>query len=101
MNSTHPWAGIAKLQEEMGELAAVLGKLHAYPSGVHPDEATNGDLLIRLTDELADVVAACTFFMETNLNDKQRIAIDARVTKKINTFRHWHHHEGMTGTKAK
>ena len=89
------WAGIAKLQEEMGELAAVLGKLHAYPDGNHPDGA--GPLLDRLHDEMADVHAALTFFMLTNDLDSARLR--ARCDKKLATFFAWHQDEGMTGTK--
>jgi NTP pyrophosphatase (non-canonical NTP hydrolase) len=58
---TIKWIGIAKLQEEMGELQAVLGKLHAYPDGQHPDMRYSAPLTHRLQEELADVIAACQF----------------------------------------
>jgi NTP pyrophosphatase (non-canonical NTP hydrolase) len=74
--------GIAKLMEECGELTAVLGKILAYPSGVHP--YGNGDLFVRLAEELADVQAAVTFVAE-----KRQIDLTARTNKKLTLYRVW------------
>lgn len=96
--ATTRWAGIAKLQEEMGELAAVLGKLHAYPDGEHPDQQVGAPpLLDRLHDEMADVHAALTFFMLTNHLDSARLR--QRSDEKLARFFEWHAAEGMTGTR--
>jgi NTP pyrophosphatase (non-canonical NTP hydrolase) len=97
MKHVQPWPGIAKLQEEMGELAAILGKLHAYPDGNHPDEEKNGPLVTRLIEELGDVQAALYFFIQAS--GINRVQVNARTTQKLITFNKWHAAEGMTGTK--
>lgn len=98
MSAKAPWAGIVKLQEEMAELGVELAKLHAYPSGNHPDVRDGKrPLLERLLDELGDVQAALRFFIEVNgINEE---TIDTRREFKENLFWQWHERDGMTGTK--
>jgi NTP pyrophosphatase (non-canonical NTP hydrolase) len=84
------WFGIAKLQEELGELQAVLGKLHAYPDGQHPDMAYSKPLLDRLHDELGDVLASCLFFVDNNQPDTNPTRVGDRVSLKLDRYRQWH-----------
>lgn len=86
------WKGIYKLQEEIGEVGQVLGKLGAFPYGKHPDGA--GDLKHRLEDELADMVAAAEYVIGENLLDDKRI--QERMTKKLEQFKAW----GLSGIKV-
>lgn len=66
------WKGIHKLTEEMGEVAQVVGKINAFPDGIHPDGGKH--LRDRIRDELADLEAAITYFREQNgiLPDPER-----------------------------
>lgn len=90
------WIGIAKLQEEMGELQTVLGKLMAYPDGNHPDMRYAGPLLHRLNEELADVAASILFFQEAN-NISSKV-INERIAYKLARYRKWDSDaDGMTG----
>lgn len=78
--------GFFKLQEEMGELNQVLGKIGAFSdTEQHPDGGP--PLTERAEDELADVMAACHYFAEINDLDKARI-VD-RCQDKLSKFRHW------------
>lgn len=86
---TAAWFGIHKLTEECGELLQLLGKLGAYPNGLHPDG--KGSVKDRLPEELADVLAAVNYFIVVNHLDQK--AIGARSTNKLATFLHW----GLTG----
>lgn len=82
--------GFFKLQEEMGELNQVMGKLGPFPSGNHPDGAK--DLYDRLLEELADVDAAIRYLLEANhLIDDPKVdhAYFKRRTDKIKLFRKW------------
>lgn len=91
------WHGIAKLQEEMGELQAVLGKLLAYPTGKHPDERYAAPILDRLHDELGDVAAAVAFFCRNNPEINQAV-VNARIEFKTDRLENWHtNHDGMAG----
>lgn len=91
------WAGIAKLQEEMGELQCILGKLSAYPSGEHPDAVYAGPLLKRLQDELGDVLAAVEFFTMMSPEDLKAEDILTRKQMKLKLFLCWERDEGMKG----
>jgi NTP pyrophosphatase (non-canonical NTP hydrolase) len=78
--------GINNLNEELGELQQVIGKLHAYPTGEHPDG--KGHLYIRLEEEIADVLAAIGHVIDNNLEvslDK----ITKRVEEKMDLFDSW------------
>lgn len=85
MKTPDRWAGYCKVLEECGELTAVLGKLGPYPDGEHPDGA--GNLIRRIEEELADVIAACTYFKDENGLDTQFIA--DRIERKLQTYREW------------
>jgi NTP pyrophosphatase (non-canonical NTP hydrolase) len=79
--------GFFKLQEEMGELNQVMGKLGPFPDGKHPDGAKN--LMKRLADEIADVRAAIDYFVGVN-----GIPVDDdRHKEKLKKFTKW----GLTG----
>lgn len=82
------WPGVAKLIEECGELQQVLGKLGAYPDGEHPD---GSNLVGRLHDELADVLAAIDFVAV--VNDLDGEAIMNRLLVKRERFQGWHEAE--------
>lgn len=86
------WKGIYKLQEEMGEVGQILGKLGAFPSGDHPDGA--GDLKRRLEDELSDLTAAINYVVEENILDTNRM--HERALNKLKQFRNW----GLTGLRV-
>lgn len=84
---TDTWPGVAKVQEECGEMVGVLAKLMAFPDGDHPDGA--GPLVQRIEDEVADVHAATAFLMRENpALDQQRIRI--RAARKLALFTSWH-----------
>ena len=88
------WHGLAKFIEEMGELNTILGKLMAFPDGNHPDG--EGDLIVRLVEEMADVQAAYKFFI-TNFSDEACEAIDTRTRHKLASYQRWQNEEGMAG----
>lgn len=79
------WQGIFKIQEETGELNQELGKLAVFPHGNHPDG--NGDLVRRVTDEIADTLAAIEYFIEQNGLDNARIS--KRKMEKLDKFNKW------------
>ena len=82
--------GLAKLCEETGELAQVVGKLLQYPElqnfteELHPD-GTN--LRLRLADEMADVMAAIVYVGATLNLDRQLFS--ERVDFKAALFFKW------------
>jgi len=78
------WKGIFKVQEETGELNQELGKLAVFPHGRHPDG--KGDLIHRVTDEIADVLAAIEYFVEQGGLDRDRIKL--RKKDKLCKFNH-------------
>lgn len=79
--------GLAKLLEELGELAQVAAKRLAYfHTRDHPDGA--GDLNERLQDEMGDVYAACGFVARQFGLDAG--AIERRAWAKLATFERWH-----------
>lgn len=88
------WPGFAKLLEEDGELAQVIGKILAFPEGgEHPDE--EGDLTERLENEMADLQAAIDYTSQACRLNRFRIA--DRKMKKLTLFWQWHHEERNTG----
>lgn len=88
------WPGLSKLIEEMGECQQVAGKLIA--TGGEPQHWDGTDLRERLTEEIADALAACRFVAEANGLDIQ--AIDARARKKVELFRKWHEEQATVPT---
>lgn len=81
------WPGLAKLAEECGELLQVIGKLIAYPDSPHPD---GSDLLIRLGEEMGDVLGAIAFVRERNELPE---GVDSRSRAKLMRFSAWHEAE--------
>ena len=80
------WPGLSKVVEECGELSTVAGKLQSTNgSRDHWDGA--GDLVFRLEDELADVLADTQFLIEQNNLDAERI--EGRREMKLARFRGW------------
>ena len=79
--------GLAKLLEEMGELAQVAAKkLAYYDTDEHPDGA--GLLSMRLQDEAADVMAAIMFVaVHFKFDDEE---FHARIDRKVRQFNAWH-----------
>jgi NTP pyrophosphatase (non-canonical NTP hydrolase) len=96
--------GLAKLLEELGELAQVAAKRLAYfHTSAHPDGA--GDLNERMQHEMGDVLAACDFVAARFGLDKD--AIESRKFNKRCLFEKWHadpdngkdcFHAGQAGT---
>lgn len=78
--------GRTKLTEECGELVTVLAKIDAFGSlGEHWDG--KGLLSERLSDEIADVMAACLFVIEKECLPVG--AINVRRDHKQLLFRFW------------
>lgn len=84
------WPGLTKAAEESGELVQVIAKLMATGGAVEHWDGTN--LRDRLTEELADVLAAVYFVVETNSADSglDLAVFYARVDDKLALFRKWH-----------
>jgi len=83
--------GLSKLAEEAGEMLQIVGKLLQYPyhqasqyPGVHPDGT---HLRTRLTEEMADLMAALEFVADKMQLDVE--AIDKRACYKVVLFRQW------------
>ena len=82
------WPGGAKVVEEAAEVIQVVGKLMAtYGDPNH----WSGDLNHMLVEELGDLTAAMSFFIEESRLDSD--AIDARCAEKLRLFRAWHRGE--------
>lgn len=79
------WRGLYKLQEEMGELGQVLGKMGPFPHGGHPDGGP--PLCARAEAEIADVLAALDYFVRVNRLDAGLIAAMRNV--KLEKFHKW------------
>lgn len=79
--------GLAKLLEELGELAQVTAKKLAYfHTDEHPDGA--GSLKERMEQEMGDVAGAMAFVQQQfNLNGR---AIEGRACIKLALFQRWH-----------
>jgi len=80
------WPGLSKVIEECGELAQVAGKLMGTGGVLAHWDGSN--LKVRLEEEIADVIAACIFFVEHNAFDAKTIG--ERVMVKIKLFDEWH-----------
>lgn len=88
---TNVWPGTSKLIEEMGEVMQVLGKLIATHGATDHWDGT--DLRDRLHEELSDLIAATSFFVDANGLDLKRL--DARVAEKVALFEQWHAEQGV------
>ena len=73
----------------MGELQQVLGKLIAFPQGVHPDGRDN--LKTRLEEEAGHVLAALSYFLE--INDVDIKCVEFHQSVKWALYKEW----GLTG----
>jgi NTP pyrophosphatase (non-canonical NTP hydrolase) len=81
------WPGLAKLNEECGEVIQVIGKLMM----THGNRAHwSGDLRPMLIEELADLEAAITFFNVHNFELDERAAFTRRLRAKMDKFEEWH-----------
>lgn len=70
--------GLTKLMEECGELVQIAAKKSAYiNTDRHPDGM--GSLRTRLENEIADVLAACTFVI--SVFKLRQTRIDKRVAR--------------------
>jgi len=80
------WPGVSKLIEEMGEVNQVLGKI--LGTGGDRSHWDGSDLILRLQEELGDVLAAIAFVQWFNDLDPEAIA-DRRY-QKLALFKEWH-----------
>lgn len=81
------WPGIAKLNEECGELVQVIGKLMA----THGDPAHNsGNLREKLIEEMADCAAALIFVRDRCLTKDEIKKLAKRADMKARRFEKWH-----------
>lgn len=80
------WPGVSKLIEEMGEVNQVLGKI--LGTGGDRSHWDGSDLILRLQEELGDVLAAIDFVQWFNDLDAEAIA-DRRFQKRA-LFEEWH-----------
>ncbi len=83
------WPGLAKLQEESGEVNQVLAKL--IQTGGDPAH-WSGDMVEKLVEELPDLLAALKVFIELNpvLHSRSEDML-TRFWVKVERFRAWHH----------
>lgn len=79
------WHGLRKAAEECAELVVELMKLATFPNGKHP--ARKRSLVISTEEELADVLAACDYFIDRNKLD--RVKIERRKALKYKKFSRW------------
>ena len=79
------WPGISKLIEECGEVVQVGGKLLGSRGEVEHWDGSN--LKDRLEDEIGDVLAACSFVVQKNGLNAQKIS--SRHHEKLKLFLSW------------
>lgn len=85
------WPGLAKLNEECGEIIQEIGKLMM----THGDPAHwSGDIAERLLSEIADVQAAAIFVLNECFSPDQRMKASHRVADKLAKFQHWDRNPG-------
>lgn len=77
--------GLAKLAEECGEVGQVIGKL--MMTGGRAEHWDGTDLIARLKEEMADVMAALVFVGQTNFYETD---FEERVAAKLALFEQWH-----------
>lgn len=82
------WPGLAKLNEESGELVQVIGKLMmTHGKAKHWSGA---DLRVNLVIEMADAAAAIDFVMQHVLTKEERNTLVVRLKEKFAMFEKWH-----------
>lgn len=82
------WPGLAKLAEEAGEVIQVIGKIIALGGVENYTHWDGSDVLLRLEEEMADLLAACEFVMDKNALN--RWAVRKRSEAKEALFNEWH-----------
>lgn len=82
------WPGLAKLIEECGEVLQVAGKLVAT-GGKNP-HWDGSNLVSRLAEETADLLAAINFVIERNFYIPTQEFMNARIDMKSQLFDEWH-----------
>lgn len=82
------WPGVAKLNEESGELTQVIGKLMM----THGDRKywDNVDLRQCLIEEMADQAAAIDFVSDHVLTPEETHVFVERMKRKRALFEQWH-----------
>lgn len=81
------WAGASKVIEEAAEVTQVLAKLLAtYGEREHWGD---GDLVLRLEEELGDLKAAISFFLLNNPDVRGEV-VRERASQKLRQFEEWH-----------
>lgn len=86
-----PLPGLSKVLEEAGEVIQVGGKFIATGGAAQHWDGT--DLHERMRDELADLSAAITFYLEANgihSDERDAALFRERVLTKLMQFRSWH-----------
>lgn len=81
------WSGVAKLNEELGELVALVGKLMA--TGGDPQH-WQGDLRPKLLEEMADVSASIEHVLTFAFESGSRMTYQVRIGTKLRLFARWH-----------
>jgi hypothetical protein len=82
------WPGLAKLNEESGELVQVIGKLMmTHGRAEHWD---GSDLRARLVEGMADAVVGVDFVAFHALTAEERNALRRRIREKLALFEQWH-----------
>lgn len=86
------WPGLSKVTEEAGEVQQVIGKL--LGTGGEEEHWDGSNLRKRLTEEVADVLAACDFVVMMNDLD-----VAYRRKTKLALFMKWHNDQNKHSGK--
>jgi hypothetical protein len=85
------WPGLAKLNEECGEVIQEIGKLMmVHGSAVH----WSGDLRQRLLEEISDMQAAGDFVLDHCFSAEERLRSAGRRADKTAKYQHWQNAPG-------
>lgn len=82
------WPGVAKMLEEMGELAQPLGKLVMVRG--KDKKHWSGPLRPSIVEESADVMAAVMFLAEENFTTEEMAVFIERRSAKLAQYKEWH-----------
>lgn len=77
--------GMAKVVEEMGELQQVVGQILMTGSLDH----WHGDRTESLIEEIGDVIASLSYFVEKNMADGAKARLNDRIALKLATYNVW------------
>lgn len=86
------WPGLAKLNEECGEVVQVCGKL--IQTGGKKKHWSGADLKHDLREELADTLASIGFVLGTSFSEEDLEYVMDRAEQKIDLFIKWHLEQG-------